>query len=47
MKGNRAVTKKWKYAFVFAPDVLDEAIRTNTPARLKIYESEAHVKVRE
>lgn len=47
MKGNRAVAKKWKHAFVFAPDALDEAVRTNTPARLKIYESEARVKVKE
>lgn len=47
MKGNRAVAKKWKYAFVFAPDVVDDTIRTNTPARLKIYESHARVKVKE
>ena len=47
MQKNTAAAKHWKHAFVFAPDTLDESVRTRTPEQLKIYESNVSIKVKE
>jgi len=46
-KQNRAAEKRWGHAFVFAPDTLDEFIRTKTPEVLKICETNVTIKVKE
>ena len=44
---NRSGVREWKRAFVFAPDTLDETIETKSPQKLKIFETNMCVKVRE